>query len=83
VDGFQMENSKKLSSKIAFFIFFFKTSFWVQILDRLQMHLAFVLIPSEFFKLDSFNDDIDMQTNDDKVLVLIEQHSDMWINVII
>jgi hypothetical protein len=47
------------------------------------MHLAFVLIPSEFFKLDSFNDDIDMQTNDDKVLVLIEQHSDMWINVII
>lgn len=55
--------------------------FWVQILDRLQMHLAFVLIPSEFFKLDSFNDDIDMQTNDDKVLVLIEQHSDVWINI--
>ena len=57
-------------------------SFWVQILDRLQMHLAFVLIPSDYFKFDIFNDDIDMQqANEDKVLVLIEQHSDVWINV--
>ena len=46
------------------------------------MHLAFVLIPSDYFKFDIFNDDIDMQqANEDKVLVLIEQHSDVWINV--
>ena len=48
------------------------------------MHSSFVLIPSDYFKIDSIHGDVDMQASDDvnnKVFVLIEQYSDVWINV--
>jgi hypothetical protein len=47
------------------------------------MHTALLLIPIDYFKTTgSFDEDIDMHSqSEDKVFILIEQTSDIYINV--
>ena len=62
--------------------------FWVHIYDRLQMHMATVFIPLDFFVYEDLNEPMDLQTSTyaenlsaKNVLLIAEQTSNSWINV--